>query len=402
MPRRLVPAVLFLSMVMVAFALIPAATASTSTVAGGGSAREHCPRGTTAGGGLCVGSGPTATQAAEMVRSTIQDASLGAVVVGIWSNDKPVLVGALGESMTGVPATVDMHHRTGNITATMLTTALLQQVDQRKLSMSDKLSKWYPNLPSADAITLDMLAHSTSGYQHYPELDSFKKALYQNPFKLWKPDDLIAYGVAGGPLFTPGTNWKFSDTGLVILSQVLEKTTGRPVAQLIQTGVLDPLKMKDTTPPITAKLPEPVLHSYTDERGVWEDATFWDPSWTWYDGGMGSNQDDLRRFIEAVGKGTLLSKASHTAQLAPTTVGLDGNKPGRYYAMGIGVVNGWLFTNPSLQGYWGALGYLPDKGLTIVVYNTITPKADPEKAQATLLLVALSKLLAPDQPVNLG
>ena len=107
-----------------------------------GSAREHCPRGTTASGGLCVGSGPTASQAAEMVRSTFQDASLGAVVVGIWSNDKPVLVGALGESMTGVPASVDMHHRTGNITATMLTTALLQQVDKRKLSMSDSFSKW--------------------------------------------------------------------------------------------------------------------------------------------------------------------------------------------------------------------------------------------------------------------
>ena len=337
-----------------------------------------------------------------MVRSTFQDESLGAVIVGIWSNDKPVLVGALGESLTGVPATVDMHHRAGNISATMLTTALLQQVDRHRLSLSDKLSKWYPNLPSADALTLEMLEHSTSGYQHYPELDSFQKAFYQDPFKHWNTDDVVAYGVAGGPLFPPGTSFKFSDTGIVILSQVLEKATRRPVAQLIQTGVLDPLRMRDTTPPLNAKLPEPVLHSYTDERGVWEEATFWDPTWTWYAGGMGSNQEDLRRFIEAVGKGTLLSKASHTAQLAPTTVGLGGNTADRYYAMGVGVVNGWLFTNPSLQGYRGALGYLPDKQLTIVVYNTLTPKADPNKPQATRLFEALSKLLAPDQPVNAG
>ena len=361
-----------------------------------------CPQGTSLHAGLCVGPGDQASRVAGLVQTTFQSDALGAVILGVWRDGKPLLVGALGDSQTGVSATVAMHHRAGNISAAMLTTVFLQEVDAHKLALTDKLSKWYPNLPAANEITLQMLANGTSGYNHYPILDSFQKAFYANPFKRWNIDDVIAYGTAGGPLFTPGTNYKFSDTSLLILSQVLAKATGKSVAQLIKTGVLDRLGMKGTTPPTTPALPEPILHSFTNERGVWEEATFWDPSWTSYAGGMGSNQEDIRRFIEAVGTGKLLSKASHKAQLAPTTAGLGTNTAARYYAMGMAVVNGWLFTNPSLQGYRGAIGYLPSKKLTIVIYNTLTPRADPDVPQATQLFEALSAILSPSQPMQLG
>ncbi len=102
-----------------------------------------------------------------------------------------------------------------------------------------------------------------------------------------------------------------------------------------------------------------------------------------------------------MGSGELLSKASHEAQLAPTSVGLGGYTPERYYAMGVPVVNGWVFSNPGLQGLRGAVGNLPGKKLTIVVYNTATPRADLDKPWATVLFKSLSELLAPDQPLKL-
>jgi hypothetical protein len=64
-------------------------------------------------------------------------------------------------------------------------------------------------------------------------------------------------------------------------------------------------------------------------------------------------------------------------------------------------VNGWIFTNPGLQGYHGALGYLPDQKLTIVVYNTLTQQADPDRAAATLILERLTQLLSPDHVVDI-
>lgn len=363
-----------------------------------------CPSGTTFGDGLCVASGAQVQQAAQAVRTTFHDDSLGAVIVGVWQDGKPLLVGALGDSLTGVPATTDMHHRLGNVTAAMLTTVLLQQVDAGKLALSDKLSKWFPELPSADAVTVEMLARSTSGYAHYPASDGFQRDFPVDTFRSWTPDELIAYGVAGGPAFPPGTNFLFSDTNMLILGQVLAKATGRPVDQLINDGILDRLGMKNTVPPINAVLPEPVLHSYGNDLGPWAEETFWSPTWTWYAGGMGSNQDDVRKLLEAVGSGALLSKASHDVQLAPANVGLGGhgfdNTQTRYYGMGLVVANGWVFMNPNLQGLQAGVGNLPGKKLTIVVYDTSTPTSDPKTRSATLLAQQLSSIFSPDQPIK--
>ena len=387
MSRRPVLVLLSLAIASVGVGMIDTASATPSA----------CPAGTTRIDGLCVAKSAAAQQVAEVVQSAFTDDELGAVIVGVWQNGKPLVVGALGESMTGVPATVDMHHITGNITDCMLSTVLLQQVEKGKLSLDDKLSKYFPDLPSADQITVEMLANSTTGYQHYAVLDSFDTAYYANPFKHWTPDELIAYGVQGGPLFTPGTQFKFSDTNFLIEAKVLEKATGKDMATLMKKGVFEPLGLKNTIPPETAATPDPVLHAHTGERGVWEDSTFWDPSWTWYAGGVRSNLDDLRTFLEALGTGKLLSKASHEKQLARPAVQPD---PDRYFALGVPVLDGWVFTNPSLEGYRGALGYLADKKLTVVVYNTRTPQSDPDTPQATQILVGIAKVLSPDQPVN--
>jgi D-alanyl-D-alanine carboxypeptidase len=400
--RRAAPLALLLVVVAAAcatsYAAIPAGTKVRS---GSGGDAPACPNGTADDDGLCVARGSKARQAAELVQSMFESESLGAVIIGVWKDGKPLLVGALGTSLTGIPATVDMRHRTGNVGHSLVETVLLQQVEAGKLALTDKLSKWYPELPSADDITIDMVAHSTSGYEQYTVVPEFQTAFYANPFQKWDIDDVIAYGVDGGPLYPPGTSFNFSDTNILILSQVLEKATGKSIDELVQKGVLDPLGMDDTTTPRTAALREPVLHSYTGERDVWEEATYWDPSWTSYAGGWGSDQDDLRRLVEAVGTGELLSKASHEAQLAPTGVGLGANTAERYYGMGISVVNGWLLTAPGLQGYHGSIGYLRDQKLTVVIYYTPTPEYDPTN-RSTLLFEPLSAILAPSQAVDLG
>src|SRR5690349_17742845 len=79
-----------------------------------------CPEGTSEADGLCVAEGAEAEDAADLVRSLFESASLGAVIIGVWRAGEPVLIGALGETLTGVPATVDMHHRTGNIGHSMV------------------------------------------------------------------------------------------------------------------------------------------------------------------------------------------------------------------------------------------------------------------------------------------
>lgn len=368
----------------------PSPSPSTGTSAG-----AACASGTSAVDELCVADGSLATEASALVRQSFSEAKAGALIVGVWKDGRPVVEGALGQSQAGVPATVDMHHISGNITAAALTTTFLELVDRGELHLDDPLSTWYPSLPDAGQVTLEMLARSSSGYAHYPSLDTFQKAFYADPFRTWTAAEILPYGTSEAPATTPGTAWKFSDTNFILLAQVLEKATGRPMSALLSQYVLRPLGMHDTTPPIAGALKEPVLHAHTNDRGVWEESTYWNPSWTQYAGGMGSNQADLRRLIEAIGTGELLSPASHRMQTERDPAGVGVIDEHRAYTMGLVVVDGWLVANPNLQGYRAAVATLPSQKITIVVYSTRTPQSDPDAATPTLLFEKLAALLAP-------
>ena len=118
----------------------------------------------------------------------------------------------------------------------------------------------------------------------------------------------------------PGTCWSYAHTNFVILGKVLEKATGRPLADLIREGILEPLSLADTRSEATAIIQEPVLHAFDAERGKYEESTYWDPSWTLARGAiMTSNIADILKSASAIGNGALLSPESHALQLAPLT-----------------------------------------------------------------------------------
>src|SRR5436190_2761236 len=137
-----------------------------------------------------------ASAIAEIVRNAMTKYDLRAVIVRVVVDGKVVATQAFGESMTGEPATPDMHFRNGNVAFAYLTTLLLQLVDEKKITLDDKLEKWLPDLPSAERISLRMLANMTSGYADYVRTDPFAEVFYENPFRHWTPQDLIKIGVS--------------------------------------------------------------------------------------------------------------------------------------------------------------------------------------------------------------
>jgi len=94
-------------------------------------------------------------------------AHLKAVIVRVTVDGKEVVTQAVGESMTGVPATTAMHFRNGAVAISYVSTLLLKLVDEKKVSLDDKLSKFLPEIPHADQVTLGQMAQMTSGYVDY-------------------------------------------------------------------------------------------------------------------------------------------------------------------------------------------------------------------------------------------
>jgi len=312
-----------------------------------------------------------------------------ALLFGLWVKDKEILVDAIGDSMTGVPATTDMHFRIGALTFTSLTTVLLQLVDRHVVSLDDTLSMWFPNYPQAESVTLRMLANSTSGYRDYVTNETFIEQFYEDVFADWTTDALIAFGMEGGPLYEPGTSWSYAHTNYVLLGQVLANVTGTPVQQLITENIVERLGLNETRYTTTPELAAPVLHAFTAERGIFEDSTFWNPSWTSHPGGLTSDVRDLARLIKAFGSGELVSRRSYRAFKAPTTVGLGPKRRDRYYGLGIHVVHPWILQRFRFGGYAGMAGYLPRQEMTLVVVTTLGEQSDLDVNPAEEIFEAL-------------
>jgi len=318
---------------------------------------------------------------------------LRAVIVRVVIDGRAVTTLARGESMTGIPATPDMHFRNGAVAFAYLATIVLQLDEEKRLDLDDKLARFLPDLPHAEAITLRMLLNMTSGYDDYVRDEGFIAAFYADPFRAWTADELIAIGVSKPLLFEPGTNWGYAHTGYMILGKVVEKVTGKPLEDSMVERIFEPLGLRDTVATVTAEIQPPVLHAFTSERrevlGVtpgarfYEESTFWNPSWTTAPGSVQtSNIYDLATTSIAVGTGMLLSPESFEAMTGPALVGFGKPLAGcptcftmdhaRHYGLGVFLRGDWILQSPLFGGYAATEGYLPSKKIAIAVAVTFS------------------------------
>lgn len=373
--------------------LLPMAAAALGFMASGAAAAD-CPTGSVPVAGVCKPAGEVADGVRDIVRRAMTDNDLKAVIVSVKIGDVPILTEAWGESMSGVPATTAMHFRNGAVAIAYLGTVLLQLQEKGVLSLDDTLAKWFPDYPKASEITLRMLISSTSGYADYVNLDILP--LYADVFRQWTPEELIKLGLGQPMKCDPGACFAYAHTNFVILGEVLSRASGKPVEELIREGILGPLDLKNTRSESTPVIQEPVLHAFDGERGVYEESTYWNPSWTLARGAiMTTDIGDLLTSAVAIGTGSLLSPESAALQVAaanPLPPGLTGNF---YFGLGVIVAKSWVLQTPSFAGYSAAMAYLPPEKVAIAVTATSGPKTPDSPRPTDLLFADFAAYLTP-------
>ncbi|MFE6905307.1 serine hydrolase domain-containing protein [Streptomyces erythrochromogenes] len=364
---------------------------------GAPSAAQQCPAGQVSRGGTCL---PDDTEefVAQQVADALKTYKLTAAMAGVWVDGERVSTAAAGETMTGFPATTDMRFRIGSVAIPLMTTELLKLVDQGSVTLDDKLSRWRPDLPHADEITLRMLASASSGYADYVTDKAFIAALYKNPFRHWTGEELVGIAMSRPMARPPGSGFAYSHANWVLLGDVIARVEQRPLGEVMRENVLEPMGLTQTAVSSRAEIPAPVLHGFDNERGVFEDSTYWNPSWTLAEGAvMTSTLEDMAKSFAAIGEGTLLTPESHKLQLTPV-VQVKGNA---WFALGLPVENTWILQNPSFAGYAGTVAYLPSRKLAIATVATQGLGSTVQNASSNVLQ-AIAAHLAPERPVTLG
>jgi D-alanyl-D-alanine carboxypeptidase len=352
-------------------------------------------------GGAQAGPGRQPAQVLALARQFKQANDLHAVIFGVWVNGQPLEVCALGQSLTNQPATTAMHFRIGSIAIPYEAILLLQLVQEHKVSLNDKLSRWLPAIPHASQVTLGDLAASRSGYYDYEQSPDLVKRLYTNPFQYFTQKYLLSLAVTKPLKYTPGTSWSYAHTNWVLLGEALTKITGQPLATLIQQKILQPLDLQNTVSSVNPYMEPPVLQGYDNERGPYEDATYWNPSWSLAHGAiMYSDINDVGKTAIAVGSGQLLSPQYYRQMIAPRSLISKPGQPKAYYGLGVVLDNSWVVQNPLLPGYNGAFAYLPSAKIAIAAVTTIGKHASASVNFSLNLVKELSRYLVPAQPVH--
>jgi CubicO group peptidase (beta-lactamase class C family) len=125
-------------------------------------------------------------------------------------------------------------YQIASVTKQFTSAVILKLAELNKLSLSDKLSKYYPAFPKGDNITIENLLTHTSGIFDWTKSISFRPTSEQT---------LIGF-LKNKPLdFPPGTNWSYSNSNYSLLGYIIQKVTRSSYEDAVRKFIFIPLHM---------------------------------------------------------------------------------------------------------------------------------------------------------------
>ena len=233
----------------------------------------------------------------------------------VLKDGKPVLRRAYGyaDLEHGVAATPATNYRLASVSKQFTAAAILLLAEDGKLRLDDSVRRWLPSLPASDqGITIHHLLSHASGLIDYEDLIPPGTARQLND-----GDVLRMLSASTRGYFAPGTAYRYSNSGYVLLGLIIERASGQRLPQFLHQRIFKPLHMEHTLLR-EPDGPQPVhrAYGYSEQDGHWartdQDLT----SATRGDGGIYSSIDDLARWDAALYDGRLLRGASRELAFA--------------------------------------------------------------------------------------
>lgn len=223
-------------------------------------------------------------------------------------NDRPTFVKVIGfaDVEKKQKANVNTQYRIGSISKTFTAVLIMKAVEEKKISLNQKLSDFYPEIPNADKITIENLLQHRTGihnltneaeYWQYNTKPQTETSLV-NIIKKYKSD------------FEPGAKHEYSNSNYILLGFILEKVYKKSYAELIKAKITKPLKLTLTEVGGKIDTSKDQAKSYQFTNGKYEVSNETDMSIPIGAGNIISTPRDLLSFILGLEQGKLIKKES--------------------------------------------------------------------------------------------
>lgn len=274
----------------------------------------------------------------------------------------------LADREWNIANTVETKFRIGSVTKQFTAACILQLAEQGKLSLDDKLTKYVPDYPKGDSITIHMLLNHTSGITNYTNLAEFwPKAVLP-----LSTDSMIAL-FKNRPLdFLPGTKWNYSNSGFFLLGVIVEKASGKTFSAYLNENIIAKIGLTNTSMDRLDSVLAFRAKGYDkNQQGVWSHAMYISMEGPYSAGAIVSTVDDLYRWTKALHNNKILSAASTQKMMTPYL-----NK----YGYGIGIdslkTHKRVSHNGGIPGFVTNLSYYPADDVCVVVVSNNGSNSD--------------------------
>ncbi len=242
------------------------------------------------------------------------------------------------------PATSDTVYEIGSMTKQFTATAVMMLVEEGKVSLDDKITKYFPAAPETwEHITIRHLLCHTSGIQNHVALPKSLNLL-QGDLTLQPSltrDELIKWFFKLPLEFQPGETWAYDNTGYYLLGLVIEQASGKSYWQFLDERIFRPLGMRATR----STDPQPIIPNrasgYEWQNNSFENRSVLTPFVAFSAGALLSTVEDLAKWDAALYTEKLLKKSGRHQMWSAVTA-----KDGAVAPFGYGF--GWF-----IDGYHG-------------------------------------------------
>ncbi|MEO5858680.1 MAG: serine hydrolase domain-containing protein [Pyrinomonadaceae bacterium] len=340
----------------------------------------------------------TADQASKELEAFVKkltDADVFSGSVLLAKDGKVLYKGAFGVANKdfNAPNKIDTKFNLGSMNKMFTGVAIAQLVEKGKISYDDPLSKFIPDFPNGEVAQKIKIKHLLShtaglgGYfsERYSKLSRDQIRTVDDMMKLAREDEKdIA--------FEPGSRWRYSNTGMMVLGKVIEIASGQSYFDYVREHIYKPAGMINTDcyelDKVNSNLAVGYDKQFTDNGIIWSNNVFAHVMRGGPQGGGYSTVEDLLRFDQALRSGKLVSAESLKTLTTPKP---QLNSPDYGYGFfasadspAVGHSGGFTGINSDLRMYLGS-------GWTIAVMSNYSRGAGPVTTKVAELIAAAGK-----------